>query len=273
VEYKVIAMDLDGTLLDDNKRISKATKETIIKATSLGKHIVLISGRHRREMIDYAKHLELEGKVGCYLVSSDGIYIEELASNKIQKGAMLTFEQAADVFKICNGIDEALVVTDTCDYALYRHKNATYYKRKLLHSVGKTNQVICLDEVEKLDCTMPVEKLMLVSENSQTLYDELSQRLADSYHIQLCSGDRVEVLHKQSSKWNAVAALIQELGISAEQWLYFGDDGNDIQCMRNIKHSFAMGNTPEKIKQYATYVTAGNNDDGIAQALKEVDSL
>ena len=273
MDYKVIAMDLDGTLLNDRKEISPLTAQAIMDARAAGKKIVLISGRHRREMIAYAQSLGLGREAGDYLVSCDGIYIEELSSGRISETSTLTGAETAEIVARYGCCAQTMVVTAEADYVIYEKPNASYLKRRLRNLLGKASVPVSMKELDKLKALPAVEKIVFVSADSSRLYRQLAAELGEACHLQLCSGGRLELLHRDVSKWKAIQAVSRALRIPPEEWLYFGDDGNDIQCLQNIKHSFAMGNAAEEIKNCAAYVTGSNNEDGIAAALERMDNL
>lgn len=273
MDYKVIAMDLDGTLLNDRKEISPPTAQAIMGARAAGKKIVLISGRHRREMIAYAQSLGLGQTAGDYLVSCDGIYIEELSSGRVSETSSLTGVEVVEILIRCGVCAQTMVVTADTDYVIYEKPNASYIKRRLRNLLGKASVPVSLKALDKLKTLPAVEKIVFVSADSSRLYRQMAAELGETYHLQLCSGGRLELLHRDVSKWKAIQAVSRELGIPPEEWLYFGDDGNDVQCLKNMKNSFAMGNAAEEIKNCAAYITGSNNEDGIAAALERMEKL
>lgn len=273
MDYKVIAMDLDGTLLNDQKEISPATAQAIMSARAAGKKIVLISGRHRREMIAYAQCLGLGREAGDYLVSCDGVYIEELSGGHIAEASCLTGAEVVQLLARYGCCAQTMVVTAEADYVIYEKPNASYLKRRIRNLLGKASVPVSLKELDQLKALPAVEKIVFVSADIQRLYRQLEMELGEAYHLQLCSGGRLELLHRDVSKWKAIQAVSRSLSIPPEEWLYFGDDGNDIQCLKNIRNSFAMGNAAEEIKNCAAHVTGSNNEDGIAAALERMDNL
>lgn len=272
MDYKVIAMDLDGTLLNDQKEISPATAQAIMGARAAGKKIVLISGRHRREMIAYAQCLGLGREAGDYLVSCDGVYIEELSGGHIAEASCLTGAEVVQLLARYGCCAQTMVVTAEADYVIYEKPNASYLKRRIRNLLGKASVPVSLKELDQLKALPAVEKIVFVSADIQRLYRQLEMELGEAYHLQLCSGGRLELLHRDVSKWKAIQAVSRSLSIPPEEWLYFGDDGNDIQCLKNIRNSFAMGNAAEEIKNCAAHVTGSNNEDGIAAALERMDN-
>lgn len=273
MDYKVIAMDLDGTLLNDQKEIGLATAQAIMGARATGKKIVLISGRHRREMIAYAQSLGLGREAGDYLVSCDGIYIEELSSGHIAETSSLTGAEIVQLLARYGCCAQTMVVTADTDYVIYEKPNASYLKRRIRNLLGKASVPVSLKELDQIKALPAVEKIVFVSADSHRLYRQMAAELGKAYHLQLCSGGRLELLHRDVSKWKAIQAVSRALSIPPEEWLYFGDDGNDIQCLKNIRNSFAMGNAAEEIKNCAAYVTGSNNEDGIAAALERMENI
>lgn len=248
-EYNsVIVVDLDGTLLTDNKTISNSSVSFL---TSSSFNIVLASGRHIEEMIPYAKILE---PCVSFLISCDGCYVFNRAYEKVFENKLLNSLDAQMIHEITRAKKMLLV----CD------------KQNILICDGFIESIKRVLGVSKSYKTVPcgiegIEKIRIQSRNiSKKQIDNLSKY----YSSHIVFNEYIDIKATGVNKFSAINYLCKMLNIDMGNILYFGDDLNDIECFENIKHCVAMNNASEEIKQKAEYVTTSNNDDGVIDALK-----
>ncbi len=246
-----IALDLDGTLLGPEGKVPPKTAEHIRGLKGEYK-LILISGRHFSQMREAAEALELGG--GDLLISCDGMYISRPDGELLHNFPGLKEEDFLQIRReLKDGGATLCCITDegscTVDLSL-----TGYIRHKLLRALrgGKGRLAYKrlpsdLGEIEKIS----VKREVLEAE-----------KLKGEYSVHLNSGSW-EILSFRTGKFQALSWLAQEGEIDLERLLYFGDSYNDLECMRRLKYSVAMGNAPRQVREAAVYVTDSNREEGV----------
>ncbi|MRX73481.1 Cof-type HAD-IIB family hydrolase [Bacillus lacus] len=264
----LIALDLDGTLLTDNKTISKYNKEMIQKAREAG-HIVCIStGRPFRSSSMYYEELNLDTPIvnfnGAYVHhpkdDSWGVYHTTLELEVVRQ-----IIQAAEEHNIHNILAE---IIDN----VYFH----YHDEKLLDifSVG-TEKVTVGNLSEMLDG--PVTSVLIHAEEHevQKIRNYLSdvhaevvdhRRWAAPWHV-------IEIIKFGMHKAVGLKRIADHYDIPPERIIAFGDEDNDLEMLKYAGQGVAMGNATKEVKSITDLVTLSNEEDGIAHYLKKALSL
>lgn len=265
---KMIALDLDGTLLNSNTEISSATEQAIKKVKALGIKIVLATGRPLAGVFSYNQQLGLAGK-DQYNVVFNGAVVQDLAGNIIINHKM-NYNDFANMQKLqrlakVNLHFETTACFWSCDHNLGLNLTKNAY---LLNNILKIRE---LDEI-KTDFTFNKATFSLIDDVKEV--DQLWQNIPAwafaKYDIVRSLPEIIEVSPQNVSKGSALEQLANRLQIEQNQIMVFGDQNNDLSMFTNPKFKkIAMGNAIDIIKDKADYVTEDNNHDGIAQALKK----
>lgn len=241
--YKVIVFDLDGTLLTSEKCISKKNKKTIEEIKARKIRIVLASGRHMYDIIDYAKELHLDSS--DYIIASDGVYIYDGTGNFLYLNKSLNVR---DILRISNRLDLTIkVITNKGDFVFKR-------KKKLKQAL----QLIKLKTV--------IEKVIFWDE-------KISKELQDYYNVNCFDNNKTEIMNRYTNKYYALKKLMDINGFSENEVLYFGDDANDLCCFKKLRNCIAMENATKEIKYYAKKIIGNSDNDSIAYAIKDIFNL
>ena len=265
---KLIAVDLDGTLLTTSKQISPETERVLRQADSEGIKVVLATGRPLSGTIEFNKQLGLQG-ARQYDIVFNGAVIQDLAGNILMNEEMNygDFSNMRRLQRLAhvNLHFETPECYWTCDREIGVNlaQNATY-----------TKNVIKVRKAEEIPQDFSFNKVGLsVLEDEREvdkLWNNIPQWAFAKYDIVRSFSSIVEINIKDASKGNAVLQLAERLKIKPNQVMVFGDQGNDVSMFTNPDFKkVAMGNAVGMIKDYADYVTADNDNDGIAKALKK----
>lgn len=252
-----IALDLDGTLLDPEGRVPLKTGE-LIRRLKEDYRVFLISGRHFSEMEEAARILNLAER--DMLISCDGMYIRRPGGEILHRFPGLRAEDLEKIkremkpgaYTLCCITDEGPCTVDgsPLDYAKHRlMKSLRGGKGRLAYRQLPGG----LGEIEK------------ISVKREALEPE---RLRGEYNVHLNSGSW-EILNSQTGKFQALSWLDRSGEIALSRMLYFGDSYNDLECMRRLKYSVAMGNAPQAVKEAAAYVTGSNREEGVYTFLRD----
>ena len=278
---KLIAIDLDGTLLGEDSAISQANEEAILDVQNQGDIVAISSGR---ALYDIEKILQ-PTRIECPIMTGNGA-VSYYKGQEIQR-----FSLAKNV------VEEIVRVLEksTVHYELYTEQgkfNRPGGKDLLLERIRLLPERVTGRLAEQLNHYLNhhydlnetlsvapnqvpetrhlnVYKLLVLSLDENQLH-ELSERFAERADISLTSSGRVniELGHPEASKGNALKFMAEHLGIPLENTVAIGDNYNDLSMFEMAGMSIAMGNAEEELKRMSTHQTKHHNEDGVAYALR-----
>lgn len=267
MKYKLLVLDVDGTLLNDEREISKRTLAALLKVQQMGVRIVLASGRPTYGLMPLAKTLEL-GNYGGFVLSYNGCQIikaqngEILFERRINPEMLPYLEKKArkNGFAIFTYHNDTLI-TDSPD-------NEYIKNEALLNNL----KIIKEDEFSTAIDFAPC-KCMLVSDKEEALI-ELEQhwekRLAGTLDAFRSEPYFLEVVPCGVNKANTLGALLEHLEVTREEAIAVGDGVCDVTMLQLAGMGVAMGHSQDSVKVCADYVTASNEEDGVALAVEKL---
>lgn len=249
MDYKLIALDMDGTLLNSKKEITEQNKEAISKAMAQGVKIVLNSGR-AYDGIAYAyKELGISG-ADQYMINSGGNIIESLDKKIIYKKVMEN--------NTCENIARDLK-SEKINYVLIDIEGNSYdsYQEWM--------------EKRMLNTNLAIAKFMIHTHkrNLEETAEKLHQKYDAKFFVVVTSKRDIEIFPKEVNKGKALEKLAKHLKIKQEQVVAIGDLDNDIPMIKFAGLGVAMGNSPENVKIISDEVTADDNHSGVGQAIEK----
>jgi len=263
--YKALALDLDGTLMDSNKRLSEVNKKAIMKAVDKGTAIILASGRPMFGVEPVAKMLELKEK-GGYILACNGGNILDCRTGKLIVSKLIPGECIEDICRIAR---ENMVqpLTYFEDKILAESDNDEYVVREAFCNSAEIKVVE--DLVSFVD--YPVAKLLVVGEHTKLLpvQEELASLHGDVLDTFFSEEYFLEVVPKNVAKGTALSALMDILGLRREELIACGDAMNDVSMIKYAGLGVVMANAYENIKQYGDYIAPSNDDNGVAAVIEK----
>lgn len=267
MKYKLLVLDVDGTLLNDEREISKRTLAAMLKVQQMGVRIVLASGRPTYGLMPLAKTLEL-GNYGGFVLSYNGCQIikaqngEILFERRINPEMLPYLEKKArkNGFAIFTYHDDTLI-TDSPD-------NEYIKNEALLNNL----KIIREDEFSTAIDFAPC-KCMLVSDKEKALIgleQHWEKRLAGTLDAFRSEPYFLEVVPCGVNKANTLGALLEHLGVTREEVIAVGDGVCDVTMLQLAGMGVAMGHSQDSVKVCADYVTASNEEDGVALAVEKL---
>lgn len=269
-EITMIALDIDGTLLNDERKVTERTKKALEKAAEKGVHIVLSTGRSFNSLPDEVKSI----KGISYAITSNGAHINEISTGRAIYSDYIHPDNPKRILELKEKYNTGLEVfidgQAYMDEATYRdiEKNGSEFRsaeyiiwsRKpvpdLTELVMSNKDIIenvnfCFDSVEDLEIAKPeIEKIP-----NATITTSFKNNL--------------EVGGANTSKKTALIELMKMFGVERENLMCCGDAPNDIQMIELAGIGVAMGNAWGGTKDHADYITANNNEDGVAKAVEK----
>lgn len=262
--YKLIALDLDGTLLKEDKTISKKTRTAIEQAKAKGIKIVLATGRPTRGIEKYLKQLDLISD-DEYAVSYNGAIVQNTKSGKVIVKDTMTF---SDLMSL-NALSEKLNVNihfltlDSC----YTPKWNKYSQLE----ADMNDVTLRIQNFETLDSDITIIKIMFIDDAAiiEEAINHLPEGLSDKFSIMRSEPYFLEFLNKGVNKSTGVSLLADILKIRPEEIICVGDAGNDIHMIKYAGLGVAMGNAFAEVKKSADFITHTNEEDGVAHVINK----
>lgn len=272
-KYKVIVMDIDGTLTNDNKVISEKTKATLMKAQEKGITLVLASGRPTNGLVYLAKELEMDKHNGL-LISFNGSKIIDCETEEVLFNEPLKIKDGKDILEHMKNFDVIPMIYKND----YMYVNDVY--NNLINVDGVTKNIIeyearnCRYKICEIDdladfANYPMSKV-LVAGNPEYLekhYNKMMEPFKDTLNCVFTSPFYFEYTAQGIDKAKALDAVLSKLGHTKDEVIAFGDGHNDKTMIEYAGLGVAMDNAVQDLKDVANYITLSNNDDGIADAL------
>jgi Cof subfamily protein (haloacid dehalogenase superfamily) len=263
--FKLIALDLDDTLLRSDLSISFRTRSVIRKAQSAGVSVALASGRVPSALGAFVKVLGLHKKPG-FLICSNGTIITESHTGNIVYEAVIPRLAALTAFDLCDAEGFAVQLYDEDVLYISKRNEFTDYDHKL---TGMRQVVVdnfrAMIEAGAHKLLVPGDPVIL-----KPLMDILNAYLGNDITLFTSKPYFLEILPPSVDKGTGLAFVAQKLGIPREEVFAIGDSENDEAMLKWAGCGVAMLNSSEHIKSVATLVTEHtNDDDGVAEVLEK----
>lgn len=259
----LIAIDVDGTLLTPNNRVTEASIVAAQQACDQGLAIVLISGRPPFGVLPAARQLGLDG----VLVAYNGAHIIDVANDEVLLNRTLSAGDACRAVEIIrrHGLYTGYyagmnwLVEKVCD-EMRLEQNA----------LGRAPEVV--SDLITAAPSRPNKLIVIEMEDGERLergYRALRAALP-GLNIHYSSPDSFEIVDGNASKADALAFLARRMGIEPEMVMAIGDSHNDVSMLSFAGLAVAMGNAPPGVKEAADWVVASNTEDGVAEAIQRL---
>lgn len=287
--YKLIAIDLDGTLLNSYGQVSERNREALKKAQEKGIQIVLASGRSTNSVKNMANELGNNN----YIICGNGSLVYDLRNEDIIYDKFIEKKKALQIIKICeqnsiyyNVYTENMVIAKTLS------NNVLFYHQENANKPdSRKTKINLVENIYEYIENLENENILkfTISDNSNIIFNSIIKKLRDIKNIDVLdvahmsrkiikSGtEEVEIAYyyteittENVDKWNATKWLAEKLNISNEEIIGIGDNVNDKLLIENAGLGVAMGNSAPYIKEIADRVVATNNEDGVAQIIEEI---
>ncbi len=259
-EVKLIVSDMDGTLLNDMHEVSDLFFEQFIQLKSKNIKFVAASGRQYHSILEKLKSIQKD----VTIVAENGAYVvennKELYVNEVAKQDILFFlslvQKIPNVFVVLAGKKKAYFL-DT-NKALEKVVAEYYSEYQLLSNFDELPE----DAFLKIALYHP--------EGSEANIYPYLKSYAKDWQIKVSGEFWVDIALKTNHKGNAIARIQEQLGISENETMAFGDYQNDVEMLKKAKYSFAMRNAHPDVKHIAKYETDSNQNLGVERVLEKL---
>ncbi|ALS23923.1 MULTISPECIES: Cof-type HAD-IIB family hydrolase [Paenibacillus] len=259
--YKMLAIDIDDTLINDKKQITEGTKQALSAAVSQGVIVTLATGR----MYASAKQLAAELSLNVPLITYMGSLVKNALDGQVLYERTVPLDAARAIFEFCR--DRGLHLQTYVDDVLYVQESNE--KAEAYAALSKIPYTVYPD-FEKL-VLMPSAKLLIIddSEVLDRIAPSLRELAGGSVHMTKSKPHFLEIVHAEGTKGHALSHLAQHFGLELSQVIAIGDSWNDREMLEVAGLGVAMGNAVDALKEIADYVTLSNNDDGIKHVVEK----
>lgn len=268
--YKLICLDMDGTLLTTQKELTYRVKKAITMAHEKGIKIALSTGRVFTSAKYYAHMLDIKAPI----ISSNGAYIREKDKNDIIYKQTLSKEECLDILEIVKKYDFNFYFNtfDTIISSKPYPKGYTYLEmsNKLPEDMKIKLHVNKNIKEEIIKREGEIVKAICIGQDMQHL-ESARKEIEELKRFEIVSslGDNFEIMSKEVSKGRAVKVLADFYGIKREEVICMGDGENDLSMIEYAGLGIAMGNAPNHVKEKADYITDTNDNYGVAKAIEK----
>lgn len=266
MSVKMIATDIDGTLVTDDKRIMPRTVAALKEARKRGIYVVLCSGRPVSGIEDYLNELGLISD-NDYAITFNGARAMNVGQHEVVFENGLKDTECTQLVKVAThlGIKSQIVTLNSEIYVT--NQDISQYS---VMDAFYTHMALRYRAIDQLPQRMDAAKFMWVDdpEKIAAQIDQIPAKMRQKYAIVRSAPWFLEFNNAQATKGNAVLELADHLKIKRNEIVIAGDENNDLSMFEQIPFSIAMGNGNARIKKLGTIVTADNNHDGLGIALE-----
>ncbi len=266
MRFRLIAADLDDTLLDENSKISRRNKEAIFKAVSIGVRFIIATGRMFKTSVAYLDELELDGD--CPLINYHGAMIKKSKSRDILYHQPLNNELAIAVSEEAErrGSHVSVFINDNL-FISEENQYSQYYQaltRVELQPVGKLSSFLAGNGANPT-------KISIICWDGNI--DAIEAGLKDSFGEKLSILQSrpyfLEITDRKATKGQTLRWFAEQTDVKREEIIAFGDGHNDLDMIKYAGLGVAVANARPAVLQAADLVTASNSEDGVAEVIEK----
>ena len=286
--YKLVAIDLDGTMLNQYGVVTENTKNVIKKTIHKGIDVIIASGRPIDSIQAIAKEIESQN----YFIAGNGALVYDIQKKEIMYDKFLPKEKVLEIIKICeeNSISYNVYTQQTILATALKYNVLYYQKENLKKEESKQTKISIIENMYEYVKDKKEEKFlkMTICDDNQTVFQSIIRKLRKIEGIEVLDVSHMsrktikqgteeitieyyytEITVKNVDKWYALEYLMKKLDIKKEEVIAIGDNINDKKMIQEAGLGVAMGDSTPVVTQIADYVTSSNKEEGGAKVLEK----
>lgn len=267
---KLLVTDMDGTLLNEDKEISKSNLESLLAFQEAGGKVALASGRNHYRLAKYAELLKLD-KYGGLLLEANGASIYDYKDNSHDVVARITSDEAEYLLNYLKPFNQEIIIMGERDAFVIPYE--TDYSKWIANSGDESKDgrnIYLIKDLSEVD--QEINKICIYNEDAaiiDKLNDELNN-LDHNYWHGIVHPTWLEITPIRLSKGNALLRVMDKYNLDKDEVIVFGDSDNDISMLKEVKYSVAMSNALDRVKEVCYSITKDNNNDGVSYYLDKI---
>ena len=265
-EYKILALDIDGTLLNSKKEITPAVFEKVRALQEKEIPVLIASGRPEQGTRHVCEALELK-TYGGYVLSFNGGKITNQKTGEIVHNKTIPVEYNEEIIEYAKKIPESTILTYDGDVIITEHPENKYAQ------VESNVVKMPLQRVESLKerAVFPANKFLIVGtpEILKAAVEPMAEAFQGRLNIFQSEPFFIEVVPLGIDKAQSLETLLQKLGMTREELVACGDGGNDVSMIDYAGMGVAMANACEEVKAVADFMAPSCDEDGVAAVIEK----
>lgn len=263
MKYKLLILDIDGTLTNEKKEITRHTKQTILRMQKAGVKVVLASGRPAYGVVPTARELELE-QYGGFILSYNGGRIVDCSTGRTIYEKTIPHKLMGGIYGQVHDLDAALMTYEGDRIITEKPQDAYVAKESFINKMKVKGVGNFLDYV-----TFPVVKCLVAADGGylEAVEDKLKGYFGSQLSIFRSEPYFLEIMPKDIDKASSLERLRLQLGLERAEIAACGDGLNDISMIQYAGLGIAMANAQEAVKRVCDFVTKSNEEEGVAYAI------
>ena len=260
-KYNLIALDLDGTVLNNAHNVTEKVRMALRQVVESGIHVVLASSRPPRSVLDLARYIGTKAPI---IALGGGVVVNQNGDLFVLDRATITQENVKKIAALCKQNDITLNLYSEWNWYVDRLDNRVQNEIEI---IGFAPTIV--EAIEQLDCEP--EKILIMGEpdSLQTFHHEISQQ-AFNIDTSFSKPTYYEITAANINKATALSYVCQQLNVLSSETIAVGDNFNDLDMLEWASLGVAMDNAPAKVKAIADLTIGGNDEDGVAYFVQEV---
>lgn len=265
MSIKLVAVDIDGTLVNSQKHITPAVFQAVQEAKKAGVKIVITTGRPLSGVQSLLQELQLTDPED-YVITFNGGLVQDTSSQEDVLKETLTYQDYMDIEYLARQL--AIPMHASTKKGMFTaNRNIgkyTIYEASLVSSplFYRTPEEMKEEEIIKV---MLVDEPEILDQAITHIPKEFFER----FNIAKSAPFYLEITPKTANKGKAVCRLAEALGLTMDQTMAIGDEENDRSMLEVVGHPVVMDNGNPKLKEIAKSITKSNDEDGVAHAIRE----
>ena len=244
ISAKAIIVDLDRTLLHTDKTISDYTLQVLKKCHDEGILIMAATARPERAIVEYHEQIHFDA-----MAVTNGARVcvagQELGGYPVDRESVKVILE-----RLCKISD--VIISLECGHEVYSNIEIPEWKAIVYH------------EFPNLPTQGTIYKI-LASRQGENIAPLVETMLTEDTYCSVAGNELVQIINKKATKWNGIQMMLRACNISTEDAVYFGDDNDDIEALKQCGTGVAVANAIDAVKEAADVVVESNDEDGVAK--------
>lgn len=262
VQYKMIVLDMDDTLLNDEHIISEENKEMIFKAQEMGVYVVLASGRPTSAMTAYAKELKMD-YYNSYMISFNGSTVTDLKDDKVLFEHALTKEQIHSLYDFSQQNNTHIITY--LDGQIISETHSEYID---IESTITGLEHVIVPSFKDAVTTSAVKCLLLEEPSYLKSVETVLKEAMPDLSVCMSKPFFLEAAPNGIDKGAAIQVLAERLNINQSEIIAVGNAGNDLTMVQYAGLGVWVDNVDPELREFGDVVVASNNDHGVAEVIR-----